>query len=120
MFKITKEFSFCASHQLLGLANCHPCSKIHGHNYIVKVEMSRENLCKIGFVVDYRKMEKIKKYLDETVDHKHLNDVFDFNPTAENMANYFYHSWKTDFPEISAIEVSETPKTNARYEQSNH
>lgn len=116
MFKITKEFSFCASHNLLGLCDTHPCTKLHGHNYIVKVELSGKTLNSTGFIVDYRELSPIKEYIDNNLDHRHLNDVFKFNPTAENMARYFYEEFKRVIPQVSAIEVSETPKTNARYE----
>ncbi|HBU96439.1 6-pyruvoyl trahydropterin synthase family protein, partial [Thalassospira lucentensis] len=39
MFTITKQFAFSASHQLAGLDADHPCSRLHGHNYIVEVEL---------------------------------------------------------------------------------
>lgn len=115
MFIIRKEFHFSASHQLNGLPPEHPCSRNHGHNYIVIVELSTIKLSPVGFVTDYRELEPIKKFIDDALDHKNLNDFFDFNPTAENMAKYLYHLFKKQFPQLSAIEVSETPKTNARY-----
>jgi 6-pyruvoyltetrahydropterin/6-carboxytetrahydropterin synthase len=31
---------------------------------------------------------EIKQKISAKLDHKTLNDVFDFNPTAENMAEY--------------------------------
>ena len=93
MFKITKEFHFCASHQLEGLPEEHPCSRLHGHNYIVKVELSCEDkdLNEVGFVVDYRELDVIKQWIDINIDHKHLNQYFKFNPTAENMSRYFFN-----------------------------
>ena len=119
MFKITKEFHFSASHQLEGLPEEHPCSRLHGHNYIVRVELScnDEDLDEVGFVKDYRELEIIKIWIDNNVDHRHLNQYFEFNPTAENMARYLYHLFKLHVPQITAVEVSETPKTNCRYEK---
>ena len=116
MYKISKEFSFSASHQLEGLPQNHPCSKIHGHNYIVKVFLKSETLNETGFVRDYRELDSVKRYIDETLDHQHLNDVLTFNPTAENIAKFLYDTFKKDIPEVYAVEVSETPKTSAIYE----
>lgn len=53
--RITKEFGFSASHQLGGLAENHQCARLHGHNYVVELELSaaREALTPPGFVRDY-------------------------------------------------------------------
>jgi 6-pyruvoyltetrahydropterin/6-carboxytetrahydropterin synthase len=120
MFIIRKEFAFSASHQLQGLPEEHPCSRLHGHNYVITVELRSDTLNDVGFVRDYRALEPIKKWIDETLDHQHLNDVFEneLNPTAECMASFFYYLFVKWVPELHAVEVSETPKTTARYEQS--
>ena len=86
MFKITKKFECCSGHMLTGLPETHPCSRQHGHNYVITVELSNEFLNSVGFVKDYRELDVIKNWINENMDHKNLNDVFDFNPTAENMA----------------------------------
>jgi len=117
MYTISKEFNFSASHRLNGLSATHPCSELHGHNYIVIVELSGKTLNDVGMIVDYRELEDIKKYIDEMADHIHLNDIFQFNPTAENLAKFFYDTFKVWHPEITAVSVKETPKTIARYEE---
>ena len=120
MYIIRKEFHFSASHQLNGLPKTHPCSRLHGHNYVITVELKSDQLNVVGFVKDYRELDVIKDWIDSTLDHEHLNSVLSFNPTAENMANFFYHTFIELLPQsnswISAVEVSETPKTMARYE----
>ncbi len=117
MFKITKEYHFSASHQLHGLAEDHPCSRLHGHNYIVRVELSAKGLNETGFVRDYRELDALKVYIDEEIDHRHLNEVLgDDETTAEKLARHFYDWCKARWPEVSAVSVSETPKTWARYE----
>ena len=117
MYRISKEFHFSASHVLHGLAPNHPCSRVHGHNYIVIVELSSEKVNEVGMIVDYRELEPIKTFIDTMLDHRHLNDVLGFNPTAENMAEYLFNLFERDFPQISAISVKETDKTIARYER---
>lgn len=118
MFIIRKEFSFSASHCLSGLKESHPCSRTHGHNYVVTVELRKAEIEPLpGFVVDFRELYFIKRDLAVNFDHRHLNDVLDFNPTVELMCSYFYHRWKAKLPSLYAIEISETPKTVARYEK---
>jgi len=132
MYIIRKEFAFSASHQLIGLPETHPCSRLHGHNYVVTVELRNSVVDAVGFIKDYRELEPIKKWIDLELDHRHLNDVllpFDMetagvdrkpfiNPTAENMAKLFFDLFNVWIPELYAVEVSETPKTTARYEKS--
>ncbi|SHJ53169.1 6-pyruvoyltetrahydropterin/6-carboxytetrahydropterin synthase [Aureimonas altamirensis DSM 21988] len=116
MFKITKRFEFSASHRLAGLPEDHPCTRLHGHNYIVEIELQASELNAFGFVRDYRDLSAFKRYVDETFDHRHINDVLGHDsPTAEALALHFYNWCSERFPETSAVRVSETPKTWAEY-----
>ncbi|WP_317055067.1 6-carboxytetrahydropterin synthase QueD [Roseovarius rhodophyticola] len=116
MYRITKEFHFSASHQLHGLPEDHQCARLHGHNYIVEIEMRAEDLNAHGFVRDYLDLAELKRYIDDTLDHRHLNDILgDDGVTAERMAKHFYDWCKARWPEVSAARVSETPKTWAEY-----
>ncbi|MFW6272200.1 MAG: 6-carboxytetrahydropterin synthase QueD [bacterium] len=117
MYTIKKEFHFSAGHYLECLPDTHPCARQHGHNYIVVVELKSTKLNEAGFVRDYNDLKFVKDFLDDIVDHYNLNDIVDFNPTAENLAKWMYDTFKISLPELSAVEVSETPKTWARYER---
>ena len=116
MFRITKEFHFSASHQLTQLPADHQCARLHGHNYIVEVELSASDLDENGFVRDYHELTPLKRYIDDELDHRHLNDVLGHNRvTAEFLARHLYDWCKTRWQEVSAVRVSETPKTWAEY-----
>lgn len=115
MYLITKRHHFSAAHRLHGLPEDHPCSRLHGHNYIVEVELEAEELDAVGFVQDYGDLGKIFDWIDRHWDHQNLNDKMDENTTAENMAAYLFKRFKIDFPKLSAVRVSETPKTWAIY-----
>lgn len=116
MYRIRKEFHFSASHQLTSLPADHPCARLHGHNYIVVVELAGTTLNEHGFIRDYRTLTPIKNYIDDHLDHQHLNDIFKHDQiTAEFLAKHFFDHFKPLFPEISAVLVSETPKTWAEY-----
>ena len=116
MYKISKEYHFSASHQLLQLSEDHPCSRMHGHNYIVEVELQSETLNAVGFVRDYRELDDLKIYIDDKFDHRHLNDVLgNDSVTAEKLAKLFYDWCKQRWPEVTAVRVKETPKSMAEY-----
>jgi len=123
MFIIAKEFHFSASHVLQGLKEGHPCGRLHGHNYVVIVTLFAPDLDKNGFVVDYNEFKPFKDYIDDKVDHRHLNDLWPFQPSAEKMAEYFYNKVQEEIPVlkqyIHSVTVKETPKTAATYEPYN-
>jgi len=116
MYKISKQFSFSASHVLEHLPDDHPCARLHGHNYSVTVHLKSEKLDEYGFVRDYKTLKTVKQFLDETLDHRHLNDCMPCPPTTENIARFLYEQFKTEIPELYAVEVSETPQTSCIYE----
>jgi 6-pyruvoyltetrahydropterin/6-carboxytetrahydropterin synthase len=115
MYTIKKQFTFSASHQLLGLPVEHQCARLHGHNYIVEVELRDNELNEVGFVKDYGELTYIKSFIDTQLDHRHLNDVFVVNPTAENMARVLFNKFVAIYPQLAAVHVSETPRTWATY-----
>jgi 6-pyruvoyltetrahydropterin/6-carboxytetrahydropterin synthase len=116
MYKISKKFSFSASHVLNLLEKDHPCARMHGHNYVVTIHLKSEQPDKYGFVKDYKSLKNIKQYIDETLDHRHLNDIIPEHPTSENIARFIYNRFKPEMPELYAVEVSETPQTSCLYE----
>jgi len=116
MYKISKKFSFSASHILDQLDKNHPCARMHGHNYVVGFHLKSETLDAYGFVKDYKSLQFVKQYIDDTLDHRHLNDVIPDYPTSENIAHFLYRRFKPEIPELYAVEVCETPETSCFYE----
>lgn len=116
MFTISKEFHFSASHQLRDLSPEHPCMRLHGHNYVIRVFFRSEMTNKEGFVQDYNDLKSIADWVHDELDHRNLNDVFKFQTSVENMSKFIFDKFKPQFPLLYAVEMSETPKTNCRYE----
>lgn len=128
-FRIGKSYSFDASHQLHGLPDGHKCGRLHGHTYTVTVEITGEyrtdwageGLAGPGFVVDFGELAPLKNHIDGVFDHRHLNDVVEFEPTSENLAKYFYGwciSGLGELPNrarVAKVRVSETPSSWAEY-----
>jgi 6-pyruvoyltetrahydropterin/6-carboxytetrahydropterin synthase len=115
MYIISKQFHFSASHQLPTLPEGHPCKRLHGHNYVVEVVLQAEALDEHGFVIDYGDLKPFKQMIDDTLDHRHLNDVLPCTPSSENLARYLYDWAKARWPQVAEMRVSETPRTWAVY-----
>jgi 6-pyruvoyltetrahydropterin/6-carboxytetrahydropterin synthase len=84
MYRIEKTFEVSASH-LLELDYESKCSQNHGHNWIIKIFLKSKKLNTNGMVLDFT---EIKRKIHDKIDHKDLNAIFDFSPTAENMAKW--------------------------------
>ena len=115
-YTIKKTFSFSSSHQLTGLPPDHQCARLHGHNYKVEIVLSSSTLNDVGFIVDYGELRPFGRIID-LLDHRHLNDILPFNPTAENIAKWLYDVAKQIWSEVSMVRVSETDRTWAEYSE---
>ena len=87
--KCCKIFKFCASHYLPNVPSNHPCGRVHGHNYVVEVEVRGEMNPTRGWVEDFGSIKDNMKPILETLDHHNLNDIDGLgNPTAEVLAGW--------------------------------
>lgn len=117
MYVISKDFAFSASHQLHDLRDGHPCARMHGHNYVVRVELTAAALDDRGFVLDYGDLAPFGDWIDQHLDHRHLNDVMEGGqPSAEHLAAHLYNVLMAvlalQYRGVkAAVGVSETPKT---------
>jgi 6-pyruvoyltetrahydropterin/6-carboxytetrahydropterin synthase len=91
MFEVSVEQTFAAAH---ALRNYHgKCENVHGHNYRVQVRVSGPELDDAGMLVDFVELKRLLRGAIERLDHQFLNEVAPFddvNPSAENIARYFF------------------------------
>lgn len=82
---------FAAAHTLRGYPGA--CSRMHGHNWKVEAEVIATELNEIGMAIDFKEIKQEVRAIAKQLDHHYLNDLNAFqeiNPTAENIARYFY------------------------------
>lgn len=109
MYTIIKRMEISASHSLR-LSYPSKCENLHGHNWIITVHCQSSELNTDGMVIDF---SHIKKIVMNRLDHQNLNDIFSFNPTAENIAK-----WVCDqIPTCFKVEVKESEGNIAIYEK---
>lgn len=84
MYYVSKRMEIAGAHNLK-LSYESKCSNLHGHNWIVIVYCKSDELNEDGMIIDFK---HIKNMVSDKLDHQYLNDVVDFNPTAENMAKW--------------------------------
>ena len=98
-WELVVKQNFSAAHYLENYKG--KCEKMHGHTFQIEVHLKIVGLDKSGISVDFK---EIKKYLNDILpDHKVLNEVFDFSPSAENLARYFYFKIKEKYNILKVI-----------------
>lgn len=102
---ISKAFDFSASHVLSGLPAGHKCTRLHGHSYRVRLELWGE-ADEHGLLVEFGQLDWLRDYIATHLDHRHLNDVLPFNPTAELISSWLADQvlgWINDRPEADRV-----------------
>jgi 6-pyruvoyltetrahydropterin/6-carboxytetrahydropterin synthase len=121
MFEVSVEEVFPAGHSL---RNYHgKCENVHGHNYRVRVTVQGPGLDENGLLVDFAEIKKLVRAVKDRLDHQFLNDLEPFdkiNPSAENIAKYFYDEISgklspSNGARIFEIKLWETDITYATY-----
>ncbi|MGM0472231.1 MAG: 6-pyruvoyl trahydropterin synthase family protein [Bacillota bacterium] len=110
MYTVSKRIEISGSHQLK-LDYESECAGLHGHNWIITIYCRSEELNQNGMVVDF---DEIKSKVKSKLDHQHLNDVLDRNPTAENIARWISEQLSTCYK----VRVQESEGNVAIYEVS--
>jgi len=123
MYEVTVEAGFSSGHYL---RNYHgKCENPHGHNYKVRVTLAGRDLDATGLLLDFKQLKHVLRPVIDRIDHQMLNDIEPFltlNPSAENIARFFYDETSQQLAEMTAGRVRvkdctiwETDTTSATY-----
>src|SRR5436190_15365999 len=123
MFEVTVEETFAAGHYLRNYKG--KCENPHGHNYKVLVTLQGRELDKAGLLLDFKDLKLVMRAVVERLDHQMINEIAPFtelNPSAENLAKYFYEETSTRLKQttngrvrVKQVTMFETDVTNATY-----
>jgi len=115
--KIYKEFTFDSAHYLPNVEDGHPCKRMHGHTYRLKIWIKGKIDEEKGWLVDFGDIKKIIKPLVDSLDHRCLNDIEGLeNPTSENLCVWIWKKIKPQIPGLYEVAIYETPSSGAVYE----
>ncbi len=123
MYEVTVEAGFSSGHYLRNYQG--KCENPHGHNYKVRVTLTGRELDKTGLLLDFKLLKNVLRPVIDRIDHQMLNDLEPFteiNPSAENLARYFYDETNMQLSEMTTGRVRvkdctiwETDTTTATY-----
>lgn len=69
MNTISRSYTFSAAHRIEG----HPkCGRLHGHNYVVTVQLFGIRDADTGMLLDYGLLDEVVKPLIDSFDHRYI------------------------------------------------
>ena len=107
MFEVTVEAGFSSGHYLRNYQG--KCENPHGHNYRVLVTLAGAELDQAGLLLDFKILKTLLKPVVDYLDHQMINDLPPFteiNPSAENLARYFYDQTSRQLQALTSGRVS--------------
>ena len=122
MFEVSVEQSFAAGHALRNYKGA--CENVHGHNFKIQVTIEGQELDGTGMLVDFLDVKSFMGEILDRIDHQFLNEIPPFdviNPSAENIAEYFYQQLTGKLTEtpvpvrIREVKIWETEIQSATY-----
>lgn len=113
---LTRSFRLESARFLPRLPATHPCSRVHGHSFVIELELAGEVDPELGWLIDYNDIAAAFEPLRQTLDHRLLNEVEGLqNPTSEHLARWIHERLSPTLPALTAVIVMETPETRAIY-----
>jgi 6-pyruvoyltetrahydropterin/6-carboxytetrahydropterin synthase len=106
MYEVTVEAHFSSGHFLREYYG--KCENPHGHNYRVLVTLAGAELESNGLLLDFKVLKDILKPVVNYLDHHMINELAPFdvvNPSAENLAKYFFDETNSRLSEITGGRV---------------
>ena len=104
-----KDFTFEAAHRLPNVPDGHKCGRLHGHSFVVRLEITGEVDKHTGWIIDFAELKAIFKPTLDRLDHYDLNDIpRQENPTSQVLAEWIWKQIKSQLQHLTAVMVKET------------
>lgn len=100
IYSVSKQMEVAGCHRLK-LSYGSKCEQLHGHNWNITVFLASREKNSDGMVRDF---SHIKREIHGYLDHGNFNELLNFNPTAENIAEWVV----CKFPECYKCIVEES------------
>ena len=115
--EIFKDFTFEAAHHLPHVPPTHPCARVHGHSFTVRMVVRGKVHPKAGWVVDFADIMAAAEPLIAGLDHHDLNTIPGLeNPTTELLARWIWKRLQPQVAGLCRIELRETATTGCVYD----
>ncbi|MXP67755.1 6-carboxytetrahydropterin synthase QueD [Pantoea sp. Aalb] len=112
-----KEFQFEAAHRLINLPKEHKCSRLHGHSFKVRLEVTGSINPHNGWIMDFAEIQTAFKPIYDSLDHHYLNEINGLeNPTSELLAKWIWKKIKPILPGLTSVIIKETCTSGCIYQ----
>lgn len=140
MYSVFKRFKLPIGHRLSKHAG--RCHNLHGHNFVVEIQLSTLKLNSNDMVIDFHDLKQIINELIDKYDHavvlnttdisninhftelgyriEFLNDKdSDKDPTAEVFSEFLFYKFKQSFPnhKVDFVRIWESDDSMAEYSE---
>jgi len=105
--RLKVDFHFSSAHALPFYEGV--CKRMHGHNYRLQVTVEGKPNPNDGMIRDFEDIkQRVWASALTAADHHCLNDLME-NPTAENVAAWFWEKLQPNIEGLQAIALWENP-----------
>ena len=116
LVSLTKVFRFEAAHRLPRVPEGHQCARMHGHGFLLEIEVKGPVDPAMGWVMDFADLTAAVKPVLDQLDHSMLNDVEGLeNPTSENLVRWIWDRLQPRLSLLTRVGIAETCTARCDY-----
>jgi 6-pyruvoyltetrahydropterin/6-carboxytetrahydropterin synthase len=111
------DFTLASARRLPNVPDGHPCGRVHGHTFDVRVVLDGPVGEHSGWVTDFADVEAAwAARVHRPLDHRLLNEVPGLeNPTSERLAQWIWRALRPTLPVLAEVEVRESSRYGCTY-----
>lgn len=119
--RVRRRATFSAAHRLPRVPEGHPCGRLHGHDFVITLEVEAELPPAAPIAIDYQRLAEAWEPLGRQLEGRLLNELPGLdNPTSEVLARWLWDRLRPELPELTAVIVAETCTAGCRWDGARH